>query len=152
MLPGNTLIRCSTPLDAPVRSPVMPEGILSVVVLERLQVQDHLLADGQYHRWEGVAPSSRRHSIYVRLMAASTASKERQTPCRPRVWDAGEVKEGCIEPWPSLNKMVEIHFMLNRNPNPGRLGNFSRLNCNEEFLWATNHFVNSGASRKHYCD
>lgn len=37
----------------------MPEGILSVVVLESLQVQEHLFADGQYHGWEGVAPSSR---------------------------------------------------------------------------------------------
>lgn len=75
----------------------MSEGVLSVVALERLQVQEHLLRDGQYHGWEGVAPSSRRHSIYIGLITgptASTASKERDASRRPHVWGAGEVGGG----------------------------------------------------------
>lgn len=75
----------------------MSEGVLSVVALERLQVQEHLLRDGQYHGWEGVAPSSRRRGIYIGLIAGPTtfmASKKRDTSRRPRVWGAGEVGGG----------------------------------------------------------
>ena len=36
----------------------MPEGVVSVMVLEGLQVEQHLLGDSQYYRREGVTPSS----------------------------------------------------------------------------------------------